>query len=59
MRTKDWRMDKTGDISIRSNEWQRLLRWHRRQKVKDEGEDGVNKDEGKRSSNLGQKLKVK
>ncbi|XP_044222126.1 cyclic nucleotide-gated cation channel alpha-4 [Thunnus albacares] len=51
-------MDKTGDVSIRSNEWQRLLRWHRRQKVKDEGEDGVNKDEGKRSSNLGQKLKV-
>lgn len=52
-------MDKTGDVSIRSNEWQRLLRWHRRQKVKDEGEDGVNKDEGKHSSNLGQKLKVK
>lgn len=51
-------MDKTGDVSIRSNQWQRLLRWHRGQKVNEEGEDGV-KDEGKRNINLDQKLKVK
>ncbi|KAM7379953.1 hypothetical protein PAMP_003285 [Pampus punctatissimus] len=52
-------MDKTGDVSVRSNEWQRLLRWHRRQKVKDEAEDGINKDEGKPPRDLGQKLKAK
>lgn len=48
-------MDKTGDVSIRGSQWQRLLRWHRKQKV-EVGEDGV-KDEGKRDTNLGQKLK--
>lgn len=51
-------MDKTGDVSIRGNQWQRLLRWQRGQKVNEEGEDGV-KDEGKHKTNLDLKLKVK
>lgn len=53
------RMDKTDDVGIRRYEWQRLLRWHQRQKVKDGEEAGINKDEGLRSSNLRQRLKVK
>ncbi|KAM9347815.1 cyclic nucleotide-gated channel alpha-4 [Symphorus nematophorus] len=50
-------MDKTGDVSVRGNQWQRLLRWHRGQKVNEEGQDG-DKDEGKRNTSLNQKLKV-
>lgn len=49
-------MDKTGDVSIRGNQWQRILRWHRKQKVEG-GEDGV-EDEEKRDTNL-KKLNVK
>lgn len=49
-------MDKTGDVSIRGNQWQRILRWQRKQKVED-GEDGV-KDEEKRDTNL-KKLNIK
>uniref|UniRef100_A0A3Q3J5N1 Cyclic nucleotide-binding domain-containing protein n=1 Tax=Monopterus albus TaxID=43700 RepID=A0A3Q3J5N1_MONAL len=45
-------MDKTGDASIRGNQWQRLLRQHWGQKVKVEEEDGA-KDEGKRHFSLG------
>ncbi|XP_051259104.1 cyclic nucleotide-gated cation channel alpha-4 [Dicentrarchus labrax] len=46
-------MDKTGEVSFKGNQWQRLFKSHRGQK--EEGEDGV-KDEGKR--NLDQKLKI-
>lgn len=53
-------MNKTGNVGgIRGIEWQRLMRWPRRQKVKDEGEDEVNKDEENRSNNLHQKSKIK
>ncbi|XP_044071602.1 cyclic nucleotide-gated cation channel alpha-4 [Siniperca chuatsi] len=48
-------MDKTGDVSAGGNQWQRLLRWQREQKVNEEGEEGV-KDGGK--LNLDLKLKV-
>lgn len=51
-------MDKTGDVRIRGNQWQRLLRWQRGQKVTEEGEDGV-KDEGKPNTNLDLKSKIK
>lgn len=51
-------MDKSGDVSVRGNQWQRLLRWQQGQKVNKEGEDGV-EDEGKRNLNLDLKLKVK
>lgn len=52
-------MDKTGEgNSVGGNQWQRLLRWHRGQKVNQEGEDGA-KDEGKHKTILGLKLKVK
>lgn len=53
-------MNKTGDFSIRGNQWQRLLRWHRGQKDNEGGQDGV-KDEEKRDTtlNLNLKLKVK
>nr|XP_033472460.1 cyclic nucleotide-gated cation channel alpha-4 [Epinephelus lanceolatus] len=50
-------MDKTGDVGIRRNQWQRLFRWQRRQKVTEEGEDGV-KDEGKQNASVDSKLKV-
>ncbi|XP_045909945.1 cyclic nucleotide-gated cation channel alpha-4 isoform X3 [Micropterus dolomieu] len=50
-------MDKSGDVSVRGNQWQRLLRWQQGQKVNKEGEDGV-EDEGKRNLNLDLKLKV-
>ncbi|XP_074514282.1 cyclic nucleotide-gated channel alpha-4 [Sebastes fasciatus] len=50
-------MDKTGDVRIRGNQWQRLLRWQRGQKVTEEGEDGV-KDEGKPNTNLDLKSKI-
>lgn len=50
-------MDKQGDLGIRNNQWQRLLRWHRGHKANEGGEDGVN-DKGKHIS-LDQKLKVK
>ncbi|XP_068185412.1 cyclic nucleotide-gated channel alpha-4 [Antennarius striatus] len=39
-------MDKAADDGIRGNQWQRLLRWHRGQKVTDDQQDGV-KDDGK------------
>lgn len=51
-------MDKTGDVGIRRNQWQRLFRWQRGQKVTEEGEDGV-KDEGKQNASVDSKLKVK
>ena len=51
-------MDKIGNVSIRGNQWQRLLQWHRGEKVTEEGEDGV-KDKGKHNTNLGLKLNVK
>ncbi|KAM9850607.1 cyclic nucleotide-gated channel alpha-4 [Aulostomus maculatus] len=51
-------MNKAGDVRSRGNEWQRLVRWYQRQKVKDEGEDGIIKDEGKLSSNLNLKWKI-
>ncbi|XP_058470654.1 cyclic nucleotide-gated cation channel alpha-4 [Solea solea] len=41
-------MDKTGDVHVKGNQWQRLLRWHRGQKANEEGEDGA-KDEGRRN----------
>ncbi|XP_068592748.1 cyclic nucleotide-gated channel alpha-4 [Cebidichthys violaceus] len=50
-------MDKTGDVSIGGNQWQRLLRWQRKKKVSEEGEDGV-KDEEKRNTNLDLKWNV-
>lgn len=50
-------MDKTGDLSIRRNQWQRLLKWHRGQKV-NEGQDGV-KDQEKPHNILHSNLKVK
>ncbi|XP_049904056.1 cyclic nucleotide-gated cation channel alpha-4 [Epinephelus moara] len=50
-------MDKTGDVGIRRNQWQRLFRWQRGQKVTEEGEDGV-KDEGKQNASVDSKLKV-
>nr|XP_046260159.1 cyclic nucleotide-gated cation channel alpha-4 [Scatophagus argus] len=50
-------MDKTGVISVTGNQWQRLLRWHRGQKVNEEEEDGV-KDEEKRNTSLDQKFKI-
>uniref|UniRef100_A0A3Q3X4U9 Cyclic nucleotide-binding domain-containing protein n=1 Tax=Mola mola TaxID=94237 RepID=A0A3Q3X4U9_MOLML len=49
-------MDKTSNVRNRGNQWQRLLRWHRKQKVA-AGGDGA-QDEGKRDSSLGQKLNV-
>ncbi|KAI9530143.1 hypothetical protein NQZ68_004160 [Dissostichus eleginoides] len=51
-------MDKTGGVSIRGNQWQRLLSWKRGKKVTEDGENGV-KDEAKPNTNLDQKLKVK
>ncbi|XP_020489591.3 cyclic nucleotide-gated channel alpha-4 [Labrus bergylta] len=50
-------MDKTDDGSIGGDKWQRLLRWHRGQKINEEGEDGV-KEEGKRNNFLDLKLNV-
>ncbi|XP_041662305.1 cyclic nucleotide-gated cation channel alpha-4 [Cheilinus undulatus] len=44
-------MDKRGDVSNRGNKWQRLLRWHRGQKVNEEGGNGV-KEEGNRKGFL-------
>ena len=51
-------MDRASGVGIRGNHWQRLLRWHRGQKVNEEGEDGV-KDEGTSNTALDQKLRVK
>lgn len=50
-------MDKTADVSVRRNQWQRILRWHQKQRVED-GDVG-NKNEGKRDTNPGQKPKFK
>ncbi|XP_019960662.2 cyclic nucleotide-gated channel alpha-4 [Paralichthys olivaceus] len=50
-------MDKTGDVNVRGNKWQRLARWHHGQTVNEEGEDAA-KDEGKRNIILDLKLKV-
>ncbi|XP_022054726.2 cyclic nucleotide-gated cation channel alpha-4 [Acanthochromis polyacanthus] len=49
-------MDKTGEVSIRSSQWQRLLRWHLGQKANEEGEDGDKKEEN-RNIYTGLKLK--
>lgn len=52
-----FRMDKTADVSVRRNQWQRILRWHQKQRVED-GDVG-DKNEGKHDTNPGQKLKFK
>lgn len=52
-------MDKSGEVSIRGKQWQRLLRWHRGQKENEEGGDGV-KEGGKQTNNtFNMKLDVK
>ncbi|KAM3607139.1 uncharacterized protein V6R79_002187 [Siganus canaliculatus] len=50
-------MNKRDDVGSRNNQWQRLLRWHRGQKVNEQGQDGV-KDEGTQNTNPAQKMKV-
>uniref|UniRef100_A0A665UV26 Cyclic nucleotide gated channel subunit alpha 4 n=1 Tax=Echeneis naucrates TaxID=173247 RepID=A0A665UV26_ECHNA len=49
-------MDKPGDTTFRGNQWQRLFRWHRGQKVNEEGEAAV-KDDSKHNTILDLKLK--
>lgn len=51
-------MDKTTDFSLRGNQWQRILKRHRGQKVNGGGQDGV-KDEQKCHAILNWKFKVK
>ncbi|XP_026232714.1 cyclic nucleotide-gated cation channel alpha-4, partial [Anabas testudineus] len=50
-------MDKTTDFSLRGNQWQRILKRHRGQKVNGGGQDGV-KDEQKCHAILNWKFKV-
>lgn len=49
-------MDKTEDVSLRGNRWQRLVRWHRTQGADGEGglKDGENPD-----THLGHEFKIK
>ena len=52
-------MEKTGDVNVSGNKWQRLVRWHKGKKESEgDGEDGA-KDEGKPNIALDLKLKVK
>lgn len=44
-------MDKTGEVSLRGNQWQRLFRWHRMQNVNEEG-DGNKEDNNSQQQKL-------
>lgn len=41
-------MDYLGNVSVRTNRWRGLLRWHHGQKMNEEGDDGGKDGEKKK-----------